>query len=467
MNTSNPITKTQPPSASDSAASSLDAKIILPGQRGWDDARRAWQLNVDQHPAAVVYPESAQDVVSAVRLARARGQRVAAQGTGHNAAPLGSLDDTLLLKTERMRGVTIDPRTRIARAQAGALSLEVVQAAARHGLAMPAGTSPDVGVVGYTIGGGIGLLSRRYGLSANNVHAIELVTADGQLVRADREREPDLFWAVRGGGGSFGVVTAIELELFELAEAYAGLLWYPPEGAREVLHAWRELTQAAPPDELTTAARFLSFPPIDQVPEPVRGKSFLIVDAYHAGDRAQADELLAPLRALGPVNDTIRIVSMPELGHVHMDPDRPVPVVGEGLMLAELPPDALDTFIEVAGPRGGHELAALELRHLEGELGRARPENGALASIPAKYALVAGGFAPVPELEPALWGQVEAIKRALAPWTAPYVYLNYAEKKRDPASFWEPKAYQRLRRVKSAVDPGGLIRSNHPIPPAP
>ena len=449
-----------------SVASALDGKIALTGQPGWDEARRAWQLSVDQRPAAVAYPESAQDVVSAVRLARERGQRVAAQGTGHNAAPLGSLHDTLLLKTERMRGVSIDPRTRIARAEAGVLSLEVVQAAARHGLAMPSGTSPDVGVVGYTIGGGIGLLGRRYGLAANNVHAIELVTADGQLVRADREREPDLFWAVRGGGGSFGVVTAIELELFELAEAYAGMLWYPLERASEVLHAWRELTQAAPPDELTTESRFVNFPPIPELPEPVRGKSFVTVNAYHAGDRAQADELLAALRALGPVNDTIRIVSTPELSRVHMDPEQPVPGVGDGLTLAELPRDAIDTFIDVAGPRGGHQLASIELRHLEGELARARPENGALASIPAEYTLTAGGFAPVPELMSTLRRQIEAIQHALAPWASAYMYLNYSDTERDPATYWEAQAYQRLRRVKSAVDPEDVIRSNHPIPPA-
>jgi hypothetical protein len=465
MNTSNTFTSTQPPSASD-GASSLDAKIVVPGQRGWDDARRAWQLNVDQRPAAVVYPESARDVVSAVRLVRERGQRVAAQGTGHNAAPMGSLDDTLLLKTERMRRVTIDAPGRIARAEAGALSLEVVEAAARHGLATVAGTSPDVGVVGYTIGGGIGMLGRRYGLAANNVHAIELVTADGRLVRADREREPDLFWALRGGGGSFGVVTAIELELFPLAEAYAGLLWYPLERADEVLHAWRELTQAAPPDELSTIGRFVNFPPIPEVPEPVRGASFVIVDVYHAGDRPQADELLAPLQALGPVNDTIGTVSMPELSRVHMDAEQPVPAVGDGLMLAELPPDALDAFIDIADGEAGRRLAVIELRHLEGEVGRARPENGALASIPAKFALIAGGFAPIPELVSAMRGQVEAISQALAPWVAPYAYLNFADTRRDPASLWEAETYRRLRRVKFAVDPGDLIRSNHPIPPA-
>src|SRR5262249_51636454 len=152
-----------------------------------------------------------------------------------------------------------------------------------------------------------------------------------------------------GGGGSFGVVTAIELELFPLAEAYAGLLWFPLERAAEVLHAWRELTQAAPPDDLSTMARYVNFPPIPEVPEPVTGSSFVIVDVYPAGDRARADELLAPLRALGPVNDTIGTVSMPELSRVHMDPEQPVPAVGDGLMLAELPPDALDAFINIAG----------------------------------------------------------------------------------------------------------------------
>jgi len=267
---------------------------------------------------------------------------------------------------------------------------------------------------------------------------------------------------VRGGGGSFGVVTAIELELFELAEAYAGLLWYPVERADEVLHAWRELTQGALPDELSTMCRCLRFPPILEVPEPVRGRSFVIVDAYHAGDRAPADEVLAPLRALGPVNDTLQAVTMTELSRVHMDPEQPVPAVGDGMLLAELPGEAVDAFIDAARAQ---QLASIELRHLEGELGRARPGHGALAAVGAKYLLVAGGFAPAPELVAAVGGQVEAIKQALAPWAAQFMHLNFADTRRDPASLWEADAYERLRRVKSAVDPGDLIRSNHPIPP--
>ncbi len=204
-------------------AAPVTTTILMPGDPGWDDARRAWNLAVDQLPAAIALPESAHDVAVAIRFARDHGLRVAAQGTGHNARPLGSLDDTVLVKTTRMRQVTIDPVARIARAEAGAVWHEVIEAAAEHGLAALAGSSPDVGVVGYTIGGGISWLGRSYGLAANNVEAIEVVTADGRLVRADACTEPDLFWALRGGGGSFGVVTAIELRLFPITEVYAGL----------------------------------------------------------------------------------------------------------------------------------------------------------------------------------------------------------------------------------------------------
>src|SRR3954466_6241095 len=296
----------------------LEGKIVNPAHDRFDDARRAWNLAIDQRPAAVVFAESAPDVAAAVGDAIEYGVQLAPQGTGHHAGPRGSLADTILLKTERMRGVQIDPVARVARVEAGVLWIEVVEAAARHGLAALAGSSPDVGVIGYTLGGGLSLIGRKHGLCANAVRAIELVTADGRQLRCDRDNEPDLFWALRGGGGSFGVVTAIELELIPIEHAYAGVLWSPIERGSEVLHAWRELTQSDRlPDELTTVGRFLRLPPIPKIPQTVRGKSFVIVEAYHIGDPAQADELLAPLRALGPVNDTIRTVPMPALGHLH------------------------------------------------------------------------------------------------------------------------------------------------------
>ena len=445
-------------------ASMLEGKIVIPQHARFDEARQAWNLAVDQRPAAVVFPESTQDVAAAILFAREFGQQVAAQGTGHNARPLGSLEDTILLKTERMRRVTIDPVARTARVEAGALWLEVVEAAAQHQLAALAGSSPDVGVVGYTLGGGVSLLGRKYGLAANAVRAIELVTADGSLVRADRDNEPDLFWALRGGGGSFGIVTALELELFPLKQAYAGILWYPIERGGEVLHAWRELTQAEPPEELTTVGRFLQLPPIPAIPEAVRGKSFVVVEAYHVGDPAQADELLEPLRALGPVNDTIQTVPMPALSHIHMDPEQPVPGFGDGLMLGELPAAAVDAFVGAAGATAAFPLLSVELRHLEGELGRARPGNGALAALEARYAMCAVGATPVPELEAPVRAQVQRVTEAMRPWQSPQDYLNFAETTRDPDAFWNEPAYDRLRAIKADVDPDELIRSNHPVP---
>jgi FAD/FMN-containing dehydrogenase len=446
--------------------SAVAGKMVIPEHARFDEARRAWNLAIDQRPAAVAFPESPQDVAAVVLFARECGLRVAAQGTGHSAGTLGSLEDTILLKTERMHTVSVDPARGTARVDAGATWLEVVDAAAHHGLAPLAGASPTVGVVGYTLGGGISFLGRKHGLAANHVSAVELVTADGRLVRADREHEPDLFWALRGGGGSFGIVTAIEFELFAITEAYAGILWYPIDRGSEVLHAWRELTQSELPDELTTVGRFVNLPPLPDIPEPIRGKSFAIVEAYHLGDPARADDLLAPLRALGPINDTITTVPAPALTHVHMDPEQPVPAAGDGLMVDHLPANALDAFVEVAGAHAQFPLVSIELRHLGGEFRRIRPEHGALASIEADYAMGAVGMVPAPELEAPVRSQVQAVKDALTPWAARHMYLNFAETRRDPATFWAGQAYDRLRRVKTAIDPDDVIRSNHPIPSA-
>jgi FAD/FMN-containing dehydrogenase len=292
------------------------------------------------------------------------------------------------------------------------------------------------------------------------------VTADGRLVRADAASEPDLFWALRGGGGSFGVVTAVELRLFPVTEVYAGLLWWPADAASQVLPAWRELTHSGLPDAFTTTARLMNFPPLPEIPGQIRGRSFAVIDVIHLGAPAKADALLAPLRALGPVMDTIGMIPVPALGHLHMDPEHPVPAKGDGLLLASLPAQAIDQLIKAAGPGTGSPLLVAELRHLGGEFARPRPGNGALAAIDADYALFAAGIAPTPEAAQAVAAGVAAVQSALAPWTARQMYLNFAETSRDPASFWSPHTYDRLRRIKAAVDPHNMIRANHPIPPA-
>jgi len=427
--------------------------VVLPEHANWDEARLAWNLAVDQQPSAVVFPESAEDVIAAVELARAFELRVTAQTTGHNAAPLGPLEDTVLVKTERMRGIEIDPEVRIAR----------IDAAAQHGLAPLAGSSPDVGVVGYTLGGGLSWFGRKHGLAASHVRAIELVTADGRLVRADREHEPDLFWALRGGGGSFGIVTALELRLIPVSQAYAGILWWPIERDREVLHAWAELTRHELPDELTTVGRYLRPPPLPDIPEPIRGKSFVVVEAIHLGEPKHADELLAPLRALGPVMDTIQPIPTRALSHMHMDPEHPVPATSDGILLKKLPPEAIDELNQTAGAASSSPLVSLEVRQLGGELGRVPPDSGALDAVDADYALYAVGIAPTPEAAAHVRAHIEIVMDALRPWAAEHAYLNFAETKRDPHTLWTETAQQRLRRIKATLDPDNLIRSNQSV----
>jgi FAD/FMN-containing dehydrogenase len=443
--------------------SQIAGSVVAPGDPEWDEARLAWNLAVDQQPELVVLAESAEDVVATILYARAEGLQVAPQGTGHNAGALGDLSGTILLKTERMRGVAVDPVARTARAEAGTIWIEVVQAAARHGLATLAGSSPDVGVVGYTLGGGLSWLGRKHGLSANNVRAVELVTAQGELVRATRDENPDLFWAVRGGGGALGVVTALELELFPLETVYAGILWFPFERASEVLQAWREYVAEGVPDTLTTVGRLLQFPPIPEIPEPVRGQSFVVVQAIYLGDEAAGRPLLAPLRALGPVMDTVETIPVEALSHLHMDPEHPVPGAGDGDLLAELTPEAIDAFVAAVGPGSGSGLLTVELRHLGGAIARPRPEHGAIAAFDAEFALFAAGIAPTPELHAKAEADLQRLLAAMQPWIAEQTYMNFVERREDARRFVSEQAYRRLLRIKAAVDPRNLIRSNHPL----
>ena len=441
----------------------LDGDIVAPGDSDWDGARLAWNLTVDQRPAAVALPESAEDVAAIVVFAKANGLRIAPQGTGHGAAAMGALDDTILLKTERMRGVTIDAENRIARAEAGVIWIEVVEAAAEHGLAALAGSSPDVGVVGYTLGGGLSWLARKHGIGANQVTAIEVVTASGDFVRTDWANEPDLFWALRGGGGSFGIVTAIEFNLFPIEEVYAGILWFPVDRATEILKAWRAWTDDLP-DEMTSVGRILQFPPIPEIPEPVRGQSFVVVQAIWSGDEhADGERLLEPLRALGPVMDTVASIPVQELSRLHMDPEGPAPGTGDGGMLDDVDDHLIDLFVEHVV---GTPILSAEIRHLGGAVARRSSQHGAIDAWEAPYLMYAVGIAPTPEASEAVDVAVAGLRGMLAPWEAEHTYLNFAETRRKASALFSSASYHRLRRIKAIVDPIDLIRSNHPITPA-
>ncbi len=441
----------------------LIGEFVLPGDSGWDDARRAWNLAVDQRPCAVALVGSVEDVVKVVEFARAHGLRIAPQGTGHGASALADLDDAILVRTTRLRGVEVDAAAQRVRIEAGALWEDVVAPAAAAGFVVLHGSSPDVGVVGYTLGGGMGWLARSRGLAANSVTAVELVTADGRFARVDDEHEPDLYWAVRGGGGSFGVVTALELELYPTPDLYAGAMFWPVERAAEVLRRWRTWTEAAP-HEVTSVGRILHFPPFPDVPEPLRGNSFVIVEAVFVGSETDGAALVAPLRELGPAMDTFASVAPEALQHMHMDPPHPVPGIGDGMFLNRLPDEAIDAVVETGVP----PLISFEVRQLGGALAGSSTGHGAVGSLDAAYVMFAVGVAPTPEAAAAIGEAVNRAKAALAPWESERTYFNFSEQQVGGHRLYPLKAYtfQRLRKIKATYDPADVFVSNHPIPPA-
>jgi FAD/FMN-containing dehydrogenase len=450
------------PAASELAAA-VTGDVVTPADAEWDLARRAWNLAADQRPALVALPADAADVVAIVRFARANGLKVAPQGTGHNATAIASLEDTILVSTQRMRGVEIDADAQTARVQAGTIWLEVTEASTPHGLFPLSGSAPDVGVVGYTLGGGLSWLARKHGLATNNVTAIELVTPDGELVRATADERADLFWALRGGGGNFGVVTAMEFRLFPYGEVYAGMMIWPFERAGEVLRAWRDWTRTAP-DEVTTSMRILHVPPLPDVPEVVRGRSIAVIDGAYAGDTEAGAEALAPLRALAPELDTFAPSAPVVLSRIHMDPEEPIPYLSETAFLGDLDDAALDAILAHVQPGG--PLLFAELRQLGGALARVPEGAGAAGSFNGDHIYFTAGLALDGEMAQAVVASGRRALAALAAYDSGSAYLNFAEEPTDTSKFYSEVAYARLRRIRAAVDPRGLMVGNHPIPAA-
>ncbi len=423
--------------------------LVFPDDPAYDEARRAWNLAIDQRPAAIALPETVDDVVDAVRAARGAGLRVAAQGTGHNAGPLGDLSDTMLIKTHRMRGVRIDAANRVAHVQAGALWMDVVEPAARHGLACLHGSAPDVGVVGYTLGGGLSFYGRRYGTAASRVLSFEVVTADGELLHADRRENADLFHALRGGGGAFAVVTAMEFELFAPGPIQGGHLWFELDRGREVFKAWARWAPTLPETAFATA-RVLRVPDIDGPPEHLRGREFAMIEAVILGTPEEADELLAPVRALGAAMDTIAPMAIEAVAHLHMDPPGPVPGAGDHQAFATFTDAAIDALFDDLGP----SLLGVKVHSTVGDR---------LAALGGPFLAFAVGLTATPEMAVAVRADLARLRTALTPYATDREYLNFAEVAGAAGTFWDAPTHARLRAVKATFDPANVIRSNHPI----
>ena len=438
--------------------------VHLPGTPEYDAGRAAWNVAISQRPAAVATPETIGQIQRAVRHAARLGLRVTTQSTGHAAGILAAhrLDDVLLIRTHRLRGVHVDPVNRIARVEAGASWEDVVTAAVPHGLTALHGSAPDVGVVGYTLGGGLGWLARKHGLASNSVVGIELVGADGEVVRADAQTHPDLFWALRGGGGNFGVVTTIELALLPVADVYAGLMLWDLERAPDVLRAFAAWCPTAP-DEVTTSFRIMRFPPIPELPDFLRGRSVVVLDGAVLLDDDAAAELLAPFRDLAPEIDTFARVPAAALTRLHLDPEDPTPGCGAGIVLDRLDGDAVEGFLSAVGPEAQTAVFLAELRQLGGALGRPAAGGGALESVTGSHVAFFVAMAPTPEIAAVGQAAVDGVLHALEPWRSDRPFLNFAERPVDPRRAFSESAWQRLVAVKGEFDPRGVFLANHAI----
>jgi FAD/FMN-containing dehydrogenase len=441
----------------------IAGRLATPSDADWDQARAAWNLAADQNPEAVAFVESTDDVVKVVRFAGDNDLRVAGQGTGHGAVALRSLEGTILIKTERMRGVEVDPEAQTARVEAGTLVVELSEAAGAHGLSALPGSSPDVGVAGYHLGGGLSWLGRRYGFACNRARAIELVTADGEARTVDADNEPDLFWALRGGGGNYGIVTALHLDLVPVATAYAGILIFPAQLGAEAVRRYRDWTETVS-DDVTSVVRFLTPPPIPDVPEPLRGTPLLTIDAACIGDKEAGEAAIEPLRELGePIMDTFDQIPAAGLCRIHMDPENPVPGLGHHRVLRELPDEAIDAFVDLAGPESGSPLLLTEIRQMGGALGRPDPNGGALSHLDADWVMFGIGMLMTPELGQAIEAHLDRIDEAMEPWAGDGGYFNFAERPCDTDAILPPDVCTRLTELKHRWDPDGRIVGNHAV----
>ena len=447
-------------------ADALTGAVVLPGDPAWDQARSGFNLLDDPHPAAVAYPSDASDVAAAVAYARREGLRVAPQATGHNQGPLGDLNGTLLLNVSRLQDVRVDPAARQVRVGAGVKWDRVAPRLSAHGLAGLHGSSPDVGIAGYSLGGGMGWLSRKHGLQTNAVTALELVTADGTHVRADHEHHPDLFWALRGGGGNFGVVTAIEFGVVGVDELYAGAMFFPLDRADEVLHTWSALLGELP-DELMSWASLLNFPPIPDIPAFARGRSFAIVMGAFLGSQTEGRALLRPLRALRPERDSFAAVPPVVLGDLAMDPYDPLPLHTGHELLDELPHTTIDKVLAAVGPDSGraNTLTMLQFRHMAGALARESPGAGARATLPGQISMFALGVVPDDSTHDQVRAAVADVQAAVSPHRAGH-YPNFIEQPADASTFFNTDTWARLRAIKTIYDADDLFAGHHHIPPA-
>ncbi|WP_433281296.1 FAD-binding oxidoreductase [Pseudonocardia xinjiangensis] len=440
--------------------------VLLPGDPGYDDERAVFNLNHELAPAVIVVAQSAADVQAAVTFAARQHRPLLVKTTGHQM--IGTAHGAVVIATRRMNEVAIDPVSRTARVGAGVLWSDVIPEAAKAGLAPLNGSNPTVGVAGYVLGGGLSpTLGRSQGYAADHVRSLEVVTADGELRHTDAQSEPELFWALRGGKGNFGVVTALELDLFPVPYLYGGGIYFPGERMADVLRAWTAWHPDTP-ETMVSSFAVLRLPPVPDVPEPLRGTFVVSLRFAYNGTAEDGERLIAPLRTAAPaVLDTVRDMPYTEVASIHNEPTEPVPYYERGIMLREFPTQAQDKLVELVGPDSDTTLWIAELRALGGAWDREPTVPNAVATRGLPYSLLGVAVGPLPE-EPQLKASVAALLDGMQPWQGERRLVNNLapDEAPDAAAIYGEQRYERLATIKKTYDPANMFRLNHNVAPA-
>ncbi|SNT64710.1 FAD/FMN-containing dehydrogenase [Streptosporangium subroseum] len=445
--------------------SSVKGPVLFAEDDGFADETSVFNMTVAHHPHVIVGATGVADVQAAVRFARDLDLPVAVLNTGHGPSVSAS-EETVLITTRRMTGVRIDSVRQTARVEAGVRWGQVVEEAAKVGLAPLAGSSPQVGVVGYTLGGGVSVaLGRAFGYAADHVREIEVVTADGELRHVTPDSDADLFFALRGGRGNFGVVTAMEFSLFPVRELYAGALHFPGDSAREVLQAYKRFTSNAP-DELTSSIVFLRAPDLPFVPEFMRGKLTVSIRISYLGSARDGESLVAPLRAAAPVlADTVTMMPFSNMASITNDPTEPGAAVEHFAILDELSPSAMETILDIAGPDSDTRITMVNVAHLGGALGMPPERANAVGRRDAAFSLFALTAVPPNAVTAYKNVGLELTDRLTSGRKHPG-YLSPADASVESVRLaYDEPTYERLQAAKTLHDPRNMFRCNHNIPP--
>ncbi|WP_331751304.1 FAD-binding oxidoreductase (plasmid) [Streptomyces globisporus] len=458
--TASPLT----PDAVGGLAANIDGSVLTPSDEGFASAAVGFNLRGGHRPALVVAAASAGDVQAAVSFAVAHGMALGVMTTGHQPFPAD--DGFLLLTMREMRTVEIDSRRHVAKVGAGAVWSDVIGPAQAVGLAPVNGSAPDVGVVGFTLGGGHSpFLGRRHGWAVDRVVSIEAVTADGVLRRVSADSDPDLFWALRGGRSNFGVVTELEIELFPVTSFYGGGIYFEAEHLEAVLRTFPEVVRDAP-DDFTCSVAVMNMPPVPEIPEPFRGRALAHVRVVGLGTDQEVEKQIAPFRAIGTgIVDTIGWHPYAACGSVHSDPEHPFPYEERSTLLSELPAKAVDRLAEIARQGAGGPVTILELRHFGGALNHT-PENAAPVAAREAAFSVWGVTVGPPEAVAAGYAELDRTMESMSPWSIGRVSTNFAARENSAEDIFGKQDLERLRTLKRRHDPANVFRvNNHNIAP--